>query len=548
MQGSLTPLSVLGPQAEDERQRIRRQFEAGGSAQETLQALCALADKTAQQIFGEVLRVHNTEPQGLSLVALGGYGRRLLFPYSDLDILFLFGNEKAESEFRPLIADFSRTLWDLSFRVSSAGRTLEECKRIEEDNAEFHLALLDRRFLAGDEELFDRLTKKILAGPEKQARPFLLTELTKLTKERHARYGNTIYHLEPNVKDAPGGLRDYQAATWLRQIANGQRDSLRNSAGEEELAANAVDFLSAIRCFLHYSNGRNDNTLTYELQSAAAERSLGVASGPARDAKRSPEEWMRLYFRQARILNRLLLRYIEQKPAVQLTFRERFFSAARGARAEVGKAKPFALRDGLLEVVDEPALSDRAVTFALFTEAARTGIPLSREAERAIFYILKHPELPQKNTRVNWAILREILAADYPSMALRPMQRLSLLMEALPEFKAIDSLVVRDFYHRYTVDEHSLRTIEHLQELAEPPDERARPSDPRSSPARRRQRHVRRESHYRQSRGLGQRRGPAVPLGIRNRRSSFSDRASPGHVGDHAAPRHFRSRNRFRFR
>jgi [protein-PII] uridylyltransferase len=466
-------LSVLGPLAEDERQRIRQQFEAGGSAQDTLRALCELADRTAQQIFGEVLRVNNAEPQGLSLVALGGYGRRLLFPYSDLDILFLFGNEKAEAEFRPLIADFSRTLWDLGFRVSSAGRVLEECKRIEEDNAEFHLALLDRRFLAGDEELFDRLAKKILAGPEKQARPFLLAELTKLTKERHARYGNTIYHLEPNVKDAPGGLRDYQAAAWLRQIANGQKDGWKNSAGEEELASNAVDFLSAIRCFLHYSNGRNDNTLTYELQTAAAERSLGVADGAARDVKRSPEEWMRLYFRQARILNRLLLRYIEQKPAVQPTFRERFFSAARSARAEIGKGKPFAVRDGLLEVVDEPALSDRAVTFALFAEAAKTGIPLSREAERAIFYILKHPELPQKNTQVNWFLLREILAADYPSMALRPMQRLSLLMDVLPEFKAIDSLVVRDFYHRYTVDEHSLRTIEHLQELAEPPDERA---------------------------------------------------------------------------
>ncbi|HJX97223.1 MAG TPA: [protein-PII] uridylyltransferase [Candidatus Acidoferrum sp.] len=473
MHGSLTPLSVLGPLAEDERQRIRQQFEAGGSAQDTLRALCELADRTAQQIFGEVLRVNNAEPQGLTLVALGGYGRRLLFPYSDLDILFLFGNEKAESEFRPLIADFSRTLWDLGFRVSSAGRTLEECKRIEEDNAEFHLALLDRRFLAGDEELFDRLAKKILAGPEKQARPFMLAELTKLTKERHARYGNTIYHLEPNVKDAPGGLRDYQAAAWLRQIANGQKDGWKNSAGEEELAANAVDFLSAIRCFLHYSNGRNDNTLTYELQTAAAERSLGISDGAARDAKRSPEEWMRLYFRQARILNRLLLRYIEQKPAVQPTFRERFFSAARSARVEIGKGKPFAVRDGLLEVVDESALSDRAVTFGLFAEAARTGIPLSREAERAIFYILKHPELPQKNTQVNWSMLREILAADYPSMALRPMQRLSLLMDVLPEFKAIDSLVVRDFYHRYTVDEHSLRTIEHLQELAEPPDERA---------------------------------------------------------------------------
>src|SRR6202162_2888001 len=245
MKRPLTLLSFLAPQADDDLNRIRRRFAAGASARETLRAVCELADNNVQQIFGEMLRVHNAPSAGLCLLALGGYGRKLLFPYSDLDILFLFGSDKAEEEFRPLIADFSRTLWDLGFRVSSAGRTLEECKRIEEDNAEFHLALLDRRFLGGDEELFDRLTKRILVGPEKQARPFLLAELSKLTKERHARYGNTIYHLEPNVKDAPGGLRDYQAAAWLKQIANGQRDSLRNSAGEEEIAYNAVGFHSA---------------------------------------------------------------------------------------------------------------------------------------------------------------------------------------------------------------------------------------------------------------------------------------------------------------
>jgi [protein-PII] uridylyltransferase len=470
MQGSLTPLSVLGAQVEDARQHIRQQFEAGTAARATVSALCELADRSIHQVFAETLRVHSAAPQGLCLVALGGYGRRLLFPYSDLDILFLFGNEKAETEFRPLISDFSRTLWDLGFRVSSAGRTLEECKRIEEDNAEFHLALLDRRLLGGDEELFERFTKKALAGPEKQARAFLLAELTKLTKERHTRYGNTIYHLEPNVKDAPGGLRDYQATVWLQQIVAEQRPGWNNNT-EEELSQKAVDFLSAIRCFLHYCNGRNDNTLTYELQTTAAERSLGMTMAPPRQAKLTPEEWMRRYFRHARILNRLLLRYMEQKPAVQPSLRERFFNAARGTRSESGK--PFVVREGLLEVVDEHALSDRVVVFALLTEAARTGVPLSREAERAILYIQKHPELPQKSSEVTWPLLREILASAHPGMALRPMQRLSMLTEVLPEFKAIDSLVVRDFYHRYTVDEHSLRTIEHLQQLADPPDERA---------------------------------------------------------------------------
>jgi [protein-PII] uridylyltransferase len=468
MQGSLTPLSVLGPQADDERHRIRQQFEAGVSARETVRALCDLADNNIRQIFGEVVRVHSTPPAGLCLLALGGYGRKLLFPYSDLDILFLFGNEKAEQEFRPLISDFSRTLWDLGFRVSSAGRTIEECKRIEEDNAEFHLALLDRRFLAGDSEIFEKLDARVLPGSERQARPFLLAELHKLTKERLSRYGNTIFHLEPNVKEAPGGLRDYQAAVWLRQVAGESKEILNSSAVEEESASGAVDFLSAIRCFLHYSNARNDNTLTYELQAAAAERSLGVVDG----LPRSAAEWMRLYFRHARALNRQLLRYLEQKATAPQTLRQRLFSAARGAKFEPSNGKPFAVRDGLFEVLDQAALSDRAVTFSLFTEAARTGIPLSRRAERGIGYIMKHPELPVRNAEVTWLVLREILGADYPGVALRPLQRLGLLTEILPEFSRIDSLVVRDFYHRYTVDEHSLRTIEHLQELAEPPDER----------------------------------------------------------------------------
>jgi [protein-PII] uridylyltransferase len=468
MQGSLTPLSVLGPQADDERKRIRQEFEAGVGARDTVHALCQLADSNIRQVFGEVLRVHNTPSSGLCLLALGGYGRRLLFPYSDLDILFLFGSEKAEQAFRPLIADFSRTLWDLSFRVSSAGRTLEECKRIEEDNVEFHLALLDRRFLAGDEELFEKLDERVLPGSEKQARPFLLAQLHKLTKDRLGRYGNTIFHLEPNVKEAPGGLRDYQAAVWLRQISGERRETLNSSAAEEELASGAVDFLSAIRCFLHYANGRNDNTLTYELQAAAAERSLGVGDRQ----KRNAAEWMRLYFRHARTLNRQLLRYLEQKSALPQSLRQRIFSATRSVKFEPSNGKAFAVREGLFEVLDQPAMSDRAVTFSLFTEAARTGIPLSRRAERCIAYIMQHPELPVRNAKVTWPMLREILSADYPGVALRPMQRLGLLTEIVAEFGRIDSLVVRDFYHRYTVDEHSLRTIEHLQELADPPDER----------------------------------------------------------------------------
>src|SRR5882757_10323619 len=469
MAGPATPLSELGAQCEDERARIRKNFEHGAGAKPTLLALCALADRSLQQVFKEVLRLHDSSKEGLSLLALGGYGRRMLFPFSDLDILFLFANEKTEEAFRPLISEFSRTMWDLGFRVSSAGRTIDECKRIEEDNAEFHLALLDRRFVSGDQQLFDKLDKRVLPPSERQARPFLFSQLHRLTKERLGRYGNTIFHLEPNVKEAPGGLRDYQAAYWLRQIMGDRKDLRGSSAAEEQLASDAVEFMSSIRCFLHYSNERNDNALTYELQAGAAEKSLGMRGG----MQRSASEWMRIYFRHARTLNRQLLRYMDEKTATPLSLKERFFSAARS----VTKTAPpvtgdFAVRGGQIEVLNQQALSDRTLMYSMFVEAARTGTPLSREAERSISYVMTHSELPVLNQAIQWEMFKEILAGDFPGVALRPMHRLGLLMEILPEFRAIDSLVVRDFYHRYTVDEHSLRTIEHLQELAEPPDER----------------------------------------------------------------------------
>jgi len=469
MSGAATPLSVLASRCEEERSRIRREFERGITAKKTLHALCDLADRSLQQVFKDVLKLHDSGAEGLSLLALGGYGRRMLFPYSDLDILFLFANDKVEEEFRPVISEFSRTMWDLGFRVSSAGRTVEECKRIEEDNAEFHLALLDRRFLDGDQELFDRLDQRILPSSERQARPFLFSQLHRLTKERLTRYGNTIFHLEPNVKEAPGGLRDYQAAFWLRQILGDRKDLRGSSAAEEQLAADAVEFLGSIRCFLHYSNGRNDNALTYELQADAAEKSLGLTDGVSRNAA----EWMRAYFRHARTLNRQLLRYLDQKMAAPMTFKERFFSAARSVtKTEPVISGDFAVRDGQIEVLNQQALSDRTILYSLFVEASRTGTPLSSQAERSISYIMTHSELPVLNQTIEWETLKEILGGDFPGVALRPMHRLGLLMEILPEFRLIDSLVVRDFYHRYTVDEHSLRTIEHLQELADPPDER----------------------------------------------------------------------------
>src|SRR5262249_827724 len=158
----------------------------------------------------------------------------------------------------------------------------------------------------------------------------------------------------------------------------------------DELTRNAVEFLSAIRCFLHYSNARNDNTLTYELQAQAAERSLGIDD----NLRRNAAEWMRLYFRHAPTLNRQLLPYLDQRPQVALSFRQRLMNATMGSRAEAPVGRPFAVRDGLLEITNEQSFADRNVIYSLLTEAARTGVTLSRDAERSVAYIMAHPELP----------------------------------------------------------------------------------------------------------------------------------------------------------
>ncbi|MBZ5528841.1 MAG: [protein-PII] uridylyltransferase [Acidobacteriia bacterium] len=458
---AIRPAETLASACREQRARIRREFEAGATGSYTVRELCDFADETLLQIW-DGLRPER--PRRFALLALGGYGRRMLFPCSDLDILFLFEDAGAEKEFQPLVAELSRRLWDLGFRVSSAGRTVEECKRIEEDNAEFHLALLERRFLAGDREMFHSVDTAIFRDSERNRSEFLAGKIRELTRERHARYGNTIFHLEPNIKDAPGGLRDHHAALWL-EIISGKPAEAEFEARKSKASAAAIEFLSAVRCFLHYANGRNDNGLTYELQKIAAQRALGAGDGVPRD----PAAWMQLYFQHARALNRQLLQELDV-PAKRRSFWGGAFWRPAGRRG-----KPIYTEEGRLVAKDAAALEGRAAVFAFLKEAARTGCPPAREAEQRLGESWKRGAAgPSEEARALWPALREILEAAYPAAALRPMHRLGLLAEMLPEFRRIDALVVRDFYHRYTVDEHSLRAIEHLQELGEPREERAR--------------------------------------------------------------------------
>ena len=158
-------------------------------------------------------------PAGLALLAVGGYGRRQLFPYSDIDLLLLFDNDRAAQNSKALISPFLQKLWDSGLRVSHSVRTPVECTTLHDRNIEFNISLLDARFLAGDAVLSGKLSGQLARFVHAQ-RQSLVRNLAVLTRERHLKYHDTIYHLEPNIKETPGGLRDYQLLCWLGQIRN----------------------------------------------------------------------------------------------------------------------------------------------------------------------------------------------------------------------------------------------------------------------------------------------------------------------------------------
>ncbi len=155
---------------------------------------------------------------GFALVAVGGYGRSELFPHSDVDLLFLTEDEASRERIKEPVSAVCREMWDCGLRVSPSTRTLADCARFHQDNLEFTLSLLDCRFLGGDAALFERLHDTKL--PELVAREsdVLLQTLSEMTEARHHRFGNTIFHLEPNLKDGPGGLRDCHVSQWMGMI------------------------------------------------------------------------------------------------------------------------------------------------------------------------------------------------------------------------------------------------------------------------------------------------------------------------------------------
>jgi [protein-PII] uridylyltransferase len=450
----------------EESARIQQEFEKDGDGRALVAKRTVLVENLARSLWQEYIEAKGSTAPKFTLVAIGGFGRGWLFPYSDIDLLFLHEDRESEEEFKGQVRRFSQELWDLRLKLSPATRTLTECDRLDPNNVEFTLALLDSRFLAGNQGVFARLHDKLIPNLIMRESQSLVQRLAEITRERHAKYGETVFHLEPNIKDAPGGLRDYNVACWLALIS--AMDKLRDwpdpkallPASARRQLEPALEFLTSVRCFLHFRHGRDDNALTWADQDEAAARKIGTSE------TMSAADWMRIYFGHARSVHRLSTQLLEEIPAAWSSLYRQF----QNWRSRISNSE-FSVVDGLIFLQQANAIEDPQVLLRLFDFMAHHGLKLSTTTEYRIEQVLPSLAATPPRGAELWQYLQVILLEPHAADALRAMHSLRLLNLLLPELRTIDSLVVRDFYHRYTVDEHSFRAIESLHRLSEPKSE-----------------------------------------------------------------------------
>jgi [protein-PII] uridylyltransferase len=385
----------------------------------------AIAGRTAR--VDELVRgLWQPMPSDIALLAVGGYGRSELFPYSDIDLLILTPDEKKQLAIKEPLSIFLRDLWDQGLRISQSVHTPMDCNGIDSGNAELSVSLLDRRLLAGDEGLFRQI---------RDPRPDLGRNIAHLTHERHAKFQNTIYHLEPHVKDAPGGLRDLQVLRWL----------LKLGAGDQEFAG-GVPVLFEIRCFLHYLGGRDDNIFSFDRQDEIASL-IGAES---------PEMLMRQYYRAVRDIARLAVRRLDRFESR----RSSLFSQFRDRTARLSNADFSVLHGSVFFRSTLGLESDPGLIMRLFHFSGRHGLPLATDTEERVERGMPAFARWVESQPSIWTPFREILQLPHAAKALRAMHQTGALETIFPELRDMESLVIRDFFHRYTVDEHTLVAIE----------------------------------------------------------------------------------------
>ncbi|HIF5836093.1 TPA: bifunctional uridylyltransferase/uridylyl-removing protein GlnD [Vibrio parahaemolyticus] len=399
----------------------------------------------------------------ISLVAVGGYGRGELHPLSDIDILVL-SNNKLPTALEAKISEFITLLWDLKLEVGHAVRTVNECAQIGRDDLTVATNLQEARLLCGSEDTFQALKKVVLSDSFWPSETFYRAKIRE-QRERHARYHDTTYNLEPDIKSTPGGLRDIHTLSWVARRHFGATSLLEMSRygfltdAEYRELVECQDFLWRVRFALHIELRRYDNRLTFAHQAQVAEN-LGYVGEGNRGVEMMMKEFYRTLRRVAE-LNKMLLKLFDQAiinggatenaEILDADFQRRG-SLIEARKPALFQARPETILDMFLHIANDSTIEGVSPPTLRQLRTARRRlnkflhtIPAAREKFLAL---CRHPNALHK--------------------AFSLMHRLGVMAAYLPQWSQIVGQMQFDLFHAYTVDEHSIRLLKHINTFNNP--------------------------------------------------------------------------------
>jgi [protein-PII] uridylyltransferase len=439
--------------------------------------LCFVQDEIIRMLYAAATRhlYRSSIPSGeerMAVVATGGYGRGLMAPDSDIDLLFIlpykqtaWGEQVAEA--------ILYCLWDMGLKVGHATRSVDESIRQARGDMTIRTAILETRFLTGDQPLYDELVQRfdteVVQGT---AAEFVTAKLAE-REERHRRAGQSRYLVEPNVKDGKGGLRDLHTLFWIAKYVYRVRDSDELvergvfDAQEYRTFRRCEDFLWSVRCNLHFLSRRPEERLSFDMPREIAQR-LGYTSHPG---MQDVERFMKHYFLIAKEVGNLTailcakLEDQQAKPAQALT-RMMAKLMPRGRRQRVPECDDFIIDNNRINLAAPEVLKHDPVNMIrMFRLAQKNNLAFHPDAMRAVTRSLRLINAPLRENPEANRLFMEILTSDNAETVLRRMNETGVLGHFIRAFGRIVSMMQFNMYHHYTVDEHLLRCVGILQEI-----------------------------------------------------------------------------------
>jgi len=405
-----------------------------------------------------------TVGERIAVIAVGGYGRGEMAPFSDVDLMFLTPY-KITAWAESVIESMLYILWDLRLKVGHSSRTIKDCLRLGQEDFTIRTAMLEQRYLTGDAELAEELDKRLRKELfSSDAQEFVEAKLSE-RDQRHLKQGQR-YMVEPNVKEGKGGLRDLQSLYWIAKYVYQVQDvaelvplGLFNVEEFQSFDA-AANFLWAARAHMHLTVGRATEQLSFDLQAEVASR-MGYQD---RAGRRGVEFFMQDYFRHATKvgdLTRILLTKLEESHKKGAPLLERIFR--RRPRVKPG----YKVIHNRLDIQDPDAfLNDKLNLLRIFEEGLRTGMLIHPDAMRLVSANLDLIDDEMRADKEACRIFLDLLLKHgNPERALRRMNELGVLSAFIPEFEPIVAMMQFNMYHSYTVDEHTIQVISNLTSI-----------------------------------------------------------------------------------